>query len=377
MELLDQKIERLLRELSAKGQRRELTRPKGIDFSHNDYLGLSGHPEIVAEGKRYLELGSAGARGSRLLGGNTEAHEACEAELAQFFEAPAALFFSSGYLANLAAVTALAPLVDAIHSDALNHASLIDGVRLSGRPKQIYPHNDLKFADDASRSLIITESLFSMDGDTMDWDRLRGLQDRDAWLLVDEAHAAGVFTDEGRGLSAQGRRWDRLCVTVTLGKAFGVGGAALLCSLPVKEWIVNQARSFIYTTAAPPVVPAMVRASLRVMKAEGATRRQALWRRVEATRAELETRLPERAIVPRKGLWNRRSMVIPVHTPGNDNALRLSQNMRESGFEVRAIRYPTVALGTERLRLSLTLCPTETETAAMVEKLVNLWTAYS
>ncbi len=377
MEMLNEKVIQLLDGLRSESRLRQLSHEAAISFSHNDYLGLASHPEIRDAGIKALENGAAGSRGSRLLGGNTPAHESVEAALAEFFAAPAALFFSSGYLANLAAVTALAPLVDTIVSDELNHASLIDAIRLSHKPKRVYAHGRWVPQDTDGTTLLVTESLFSMDGDVIDWQELwRPRQWQNHWTLVDEAHAAGIFTEQGRGVTEQSRRWDRLCVTVTLGKAFGVGGAALLCSESCKQWVINSARSFIYTTAPPPVVAAMVEASLGVMKREGEARRQELWRRAEKTRATLEKGLPQSVFRVVAGEWNRKSPVLPVLTPGNDSALRLSQNMREFGFEVKAIRYPTVASGTERLRLSLNLGVSDEQTEAMVEKLVKLWTAY-
>ena len=182
---------------------------------------------------------------------------------------------------------------------------------------------------------------------------------------------------QGKGVSEGVRDFERLAITVTLGKAFGVGGAVVLCSQPFREWLINSARSFIYTTAPPPVIAKMVSASVRVMKREGEGLRQKLWKRAEQVREELERGLPPSAFGHALGSWNRRSPILPVRVPGNDNALRISQNMREFGFEIGAIRYPTVARGSERLRLTLNLGVTDDHTETMVEKLVERWTAYS
>ncbi len=365
-----EKIREGLEGLRTQAALRELRLDAPVSFSHNDYLGLSRHPRLAERLKRIAGELPAGSGGSRLLGGHHPSHERAETALARYFDAPAALFFSSGYLANLAAVTALAPLTDGIVSDALNHASLIDGIRLSGQRKSIYPHlKPCRGGDDGTR-LWVTESLFSMDGNLVDQAALKAAMAPNDFLLVDEAHAAGVFCEDGRGLTAP-RDYARTVVTVTLGKAFGVSGAVLLCAPEVKRWIVNSARSFIYTTSPSPWTAELAAESVAVLEDEGLALRQRLWRRVETTRARLAAQLPVGVYVPTQGLWESRSPVIPLHGPGNDNALRLSAYMREFGVEVRAIRYPTVARGAERLRLSLSLRASDEEMEHLIDTLVK------
>ncbi len=371
-------IQRKLDSLKADFRHRELRIEHEPSFSHNDYLGLASHPRIRQAAIRCLERGQSGSRGSRLLGGHSKDFEQVEAEIARFFNCPSALFFSTGYLANLSAVQALASLSDVIVSDERIHASLIDGIRLSGVEKKIVEHQKwLDWVPQASKkSLLISESLFSMDGDCVDAAALRAAWEKsEGFLLLDEAHAAGVFAESGRGLSEDWRDWSRMAVVVTFGKAFGVSGGAVLCSQPVRDWILNTARSFIYTTAAPPVVPAMVRASMDVLTQEGRERRESLWKRAQNTRAFLRA-----AGVP-IGLenepWDRFSPIIPVFLPGNDRALRFSETMRNSGFDLRAIRYPTVAPGSERVRISLSLTVSEEQTCRLAEEVVRQWKAFS
>jgi len=374
---IQEKMVQSLEKLKAESAWRELRQDAPVSFSHNDYLGLSRHPRLKEAAQAALPDFSAGSRGSRLLGGNLSQHEAAEAALAEFFGAPAALLFSSGYLANLAAITSLAPFVEGIESDELNHASLIDGIRLSGRPKNIYPHRKPVARSGDGPRLWVSESLFSMDGDLLDWSALKGAMAKSDWALIDEAHAAGIFKEEGTGLTGNDRDMSRTVVTITLGKAFGVGGAVLLGPKSFKDWVINSGRSFIYTTAPPPWLAALLLESVNVLREEGTTLRERLWKRTEWVRSELYRNLPEGVLVDAKGVWERRSPVLALRVAGNDNALRISQNMREFGIEVRAIRYPTVARGAERLRLSLNLCATDSETEGLVEKLVESWTAFS
>jgi 8-amino-7-oxononanoate synthase len=358
---------------------RRLSVTEGISFLHNDYLGLSSHPQIREAGRKALEAERAGSRGSRLLGGNSHESEALEREIANFFQSPEAVFFSTGYLANLSAVQALSEVVDLIVSDEKNHASLIDGIRLSRKPRRIQRHQQWDLTEDLRRQscLFVTESLFSMDGDVSEVAWLdRATESGDHFLLVDEAHAAGVFEEEGRGRFLSSRRdWSRTAVTVTFGKAFGVAGAAVLCSPELKEWIVNRARTFIYTTAPSPVVGAMVRASLQVAREESWRRRE-LWDRAREVRAMFQREGLPGYETERPGS-EPRSPILPVWVRGEERALRFCENMRESGFELKAIRYPTVARGTERIRISLSLEVTREVTQSMAKEVVKRWKGFS
>jgi 8-amino-7-oxononanoate synthase len=372
-----ERIETELKFLRAESRSREVRVDEGVSFSHNDYLGLAGHPEIRAAGRRALQTLPAGGRGSRLLGGHSEMFGEAERKIADFFSSPAALLFPTGYQANLGLLQAMAPFADLVVSDANNHASIIDGIRLSRLERQVIPHQGWAEWEPqvGKRTLLVAESLYSMDGDFVDdaglrlaWDRSQG------FLILDEAHAAGVFGLTGRGLSEPWRDWSRMAVVVTFGKAFGVAGGAVLCSKEVRDWLVNSARTFIYTTAMPPVVPALLSASVDVMREEGTALRQRLWRRAQKVRQALAgAGLPIRDA---GGDWGPSSPIIPLFVPGNDRALRFSQIMRDSGWDLRAIRYPTVPQGLERIRISLNLTVTEEQTELMTREVVKQWTDF-
>jgi 8-amino-7-oxononanoate synthase len=374
------RIQDRLAGLHSGGLYRRMSILQGAAFLDNDYLGLSLHPAIREAGKKALAQGRLGSRGSRLLGGHSEIFEALETKIATFFKSPQALFFSTGYLANLSIVQALSEVVDHIVSDEKNHASLIDAIRLSGTPKTIQPHQQWDVTPDLRRQscLFITESLFSMDGDVADLPTLEKLTaSGDHFLLVDEAHAAGVFEEEGRGrVISSSTNWNQLAVTVTFGKAFGIAGAAILCSPEVKELVVNRARAFIYTTAPSPVVAAMVGASLDVVREESWRRRE-LWDRAREVRSFFH-RSEITGYESGAGMGiEPRSPILPVLIPGEDRALRFCETMRESGFELKAIRYPTVPRGTERVRISLNLEASRDATQRMAKEVVKRWKGFS
>lgn len=366
-------LEARLGELRETQQYRELFERGRLSFAHNDYLALSSHREIIEAGEALMSTGPAGSGGSRLLGGNFALVDNAEREIADYFGAPSALFFSSGYLANLAVIQSMGAISEQIISDEANHASLIDGIRLTGKPKIVVPHGKWpqQVASFRGRTLVVTESLFSMDGDAVVGDELkRATAGSDTFLIVDEAHAAGVFDDEGRGILIPTLDWEHAAAVVTFGKAFGVQGAAVLSSRVVRDWMINTARTFIYSTAPPPVVVAMVRASLKVMKASG-SRREELWRRAEWVRGRLGL------ISEKSSFWDRRSPIVPFVIGGNDRVMQFAKLMRESGIEVRAIRYPTVPKGTERLRISLNLGVSWDDTRFLVEELLRRWKEFS
>ncbi len=351
-------------------------------FSHNDYLGLSRHP-LILQAVSQLPGVAGGARGSRLLGGNDPCFAALEAKIAGFFQAPDALFFSSGYLANLAIVSALGSVADEIVSDEKCHASLIDGVRLCKTPRTVIPHQGWAAQLDVAkkrgfseRPLLVAESLYSMDGDAVAEADLREYWEQsDGFLILDEAHAAGIFDDSGLGISAAWRDFSRMAVTVTFGKAFGVAGAAILCSTTVKETLVNSARSFIYSTAPSPWVAVLVSAALDVMRQEGATRRKELRLRAREMRSFFEENGLE---IPHfTSTWDAESPIIPVVLGENDRALRFAQVMRKFGWSLKAIRYPTVSKGAERIRISLNLDASQSETREFAKEVVRQWKAFS
>ncbi len=367
-----------LARLDAQARRRKLEFNQGVSFSHNDYLGLSDHPDILAGGRRALERGRAGSRGSRLLGGHEENIAEAEEAIAKFFNSPAALLFSTGYQANLGLIQALGGFADHVVSDAANHASLIDGIRLTGLERTVLAHQEWNEwnAPSDKKVLLVAESLYSMDGDCVQASDLQSAWLRSGgFLVLDEAHAAGVFGPDGRGLSEPWRDWNRMAVVVTFGKAFGVSGGAVLCSSSLRDVLVNTARTFIYTTAQPPVVPALICASLEVMREQGQQRRQELWKRSQWVRELLQSRGV--STLGANGEWDAFSPIIPVFVPGNDRALRFSETMRSSGWDLRAIRYPTVPQGLERIRISLNLSATWEQTESMALELVKKWKAFS
>ncbi|MGN6084101.1 8-amino-7-oxononanoate synthase [Trinickia sp.] len=329
-----------------------------VGFASNDYLGLAAHPllaDAVAEGARRYGSGSGG---SHLLGGHSRAHAVLEETLAtfagSFVDAPRALTFSTGYMSNLAAVTALAGRGTTLFSDALNHASLIDGARLSRAQVQIYPHGDTEAlaamleASDTPVKAIVTDAVFSMDGSLAPLARLVELAERHgAWLLVDDAHGFGVLGPQGRGEVAQAAlRSPNLVYLCTFGKAVGVAGAAVIAHETVIEWLLQRARPYIFTTAASPAEAHAVCASLALIAGEeGDARRRHLDALIERTRAILRS-TPWRPI-------DSPTAVQPLIIGGNEETLALAARLDADGLWVPAIRPPTVPAGTSRLRISL------------------------
>nr|WP_134192730.1 8-amino-7-oxononanoate synthase [Paraburkholderia rhizosphaerae] len=366
-----ERLERGLAELDAQGLRRRRRISDSpcsahmtvdgrdvIGFASNDYLGLAAHPLLVAalvEGARRY---GAGSGGSHLLGGHSRAHAQLEDELAEFAggfcDAPRALYFSTGYMANLATLTALAGRGTMLFSDALNHASLIDGARLSRADVQIYPHADadalaaMLDASDAPTKLIVTDSVFSMDGDLAPLARLVELAEKHgAWLVVDDAHGFGVLGPQGRGALAQaGLRSPNLIAIGTLGKAAGVSGAFVVGHETVVEWLVQRARPYIFTTASVPAAAHAVSASLRIIAGdEGDARRAHLRTLIERTRTLLKATpwLPV----------DSNTAVQPLVIGANEATLDIAAALDRAGLWVPAIRPPTVPEGTSRLRISL------------------------
>lgn len=370
MPLLDT-LQRGLAELDAQGLRRVRRtadtacdahmRVDGRDivgFASNDYLGLAAHPALIAAFAEGAQRYGSGSGGSHLLGGHSRAHATLEDELAGFAggfsDAPRALYFSTGYMANLAAMTALTGKHATIFSDALNHASLIDGIRLSRATVQVYPHADMAAlaalldASEAETKLIVSDTVFSMDGDIAPLAELVALAERHgAWLVVDDAHGFGVLGPQGRGaLAAAALRSPNLVYVGTLGKAAGVAGAFVIAHETVIEWMIQRARSYIFTTAAPPAVAHAVSVSLKVIAGdEGDARRAHLAALIERTRALL-----------RMTRWqpvDSHTAVQPLVIGSNDATLAAMRSLDAHGLWVPAIRPPTVPAGTSRLRISL------------------------
>jgi 8-amino-7-oxononanoate synthase len=348
-------MEAELASLASQSQLRRLEVMQGINFCSNDYLGLSCDPRLREAVADALAAGAAvGSTGSRLLSGNARIWEDLETELARFAGTEAALFFNSGYAANTGLLGCIAGPQDVIFSDRANHASIIDGIRLSRARKVIFPHLDLGFlerelrsCDGAAQKYIVVESVFSMDGDRAPLTNLAVIANRHgAQLIVDEAHATGVFGPGGRGLAAaSGAMRDILATIHPCGKAFAAMGAFVCCSETLKQYLVNHARTFIFSTAPPPYLAAQMRAALRIVARADDARSH-----LASLGAHLRARLRDAGF----DTAGSDSQIVPVLLGGNEHALQFAALLCQAGFAVRAIRPPTVPLGTARLRLSLT-----------------------
>ena len=339
-----------------------------LAFCSNDYLGLANHPRIVRAAVEAAERHGVGQGASHLLSGHSVVHERLESALAQFVRMPRALHFSSGYQANIGAITALAGAEDEVFSDALNHASLIDGARLSRARVTRYPHADLDAlsqalaASEAKTRLIVTDAVFSMDGDIAPVPALLELCERhDALLVLDDAHGFGVLGPQGRGTAEHfGVRSPRIVYVGTLGKAAGVSGAFVAGGEEVVETVSQRARTYIYTTAAPAMLAAAVEASLELISGEE-WRREQLRKLVDALKAAL--RGTGVALAPSD------TPIQPVVLGENELALGAAATLRERGILVPAIRPPTVPEGTARLRISLSAAHSAQDVARLAAAL--------
>lgn len=345
-----------LANLSERGRFRTLSPRTGRDFSSNDYLALASAPQIAAAVADAMARGvPLGSGGSRLLRGNHPEHEALEEEAAQFFRSETSLFFSSGYAANAALLATLPQRGDLVVHDQLIHASAHEGMRLGRAACRPAAHNDLDAFGDAIRAWraeggrgriwIAVESLYSMDGDRAPLDALIALADRhDAILLIDEAHATGIFGPDGRGLAADLDGRENVIVLRTCGKALGCEGALLCGPRVMRDFLVNRGRGFIFSTAPSPLIAAAVRAALRLLVDEP-DRRDRLQRLVDHASA----------LLARHGVSPTRSQILPVILGDDVRTMRAAAALQAAGFDVRGIRPPTVPAGTSRLRISLNL----------------------
>lgn len=362
---LQQALATELAELEAHGlkrARRVLETPQGarvtvdgreyLAFCSNDYLGLAAHPALIEAAREGAERYGVGAGASHLILGHAAAHHALEEALAAFVGLPRALLFSAGYLANIGTVTALVGRGDAVFADRLNHASLNDAALLARAEFKRYPHLDLGAlerllaATRARRKLVVTDAVFSMDGDIAPVPQLLELCERhDAWLLLDDAHGFGVLGEGGRGvLSHFGAASPRIVYMATLGKAAGAFGAFVAAQREVVEILVQRARSYIYTTATPPLLAHVLRKSLELIEHER-------WRRDRL--ALLINVLNQSLILKRWRLMPSRTAIQPLVIGGNEEAMAVSEALARAGLLVPAIRPPTVPQGTARLRISL------------------------
>lgn len=323
-----------------------------LAFCSNDYLGLAAHPQLVAAACEGAGAYGVGAGASHLILGHTAAHDALESALARFVGLPAALYFSAGYMANLALVTTLAGRGDAIFADRLNHASLNDAAVLSRADFKRYPHLDLAALERllassrAGSKVIATDAVFSMDGDIAPVRELLDLAERhDAWLVLDDAHGFGVLGASGRGvLEHAAIRSPRIAYMATLGKAAGVCGAFVAGARELVETLVQRARTYVYTTAPPPLLAHALVKSLELIEGEA-------WRRTLL--AKLVARLKLGLRESRWALRVSETAIQPLVIGSSSDALALSERLAERGLLVPAIRPPTVPRGTARLRISL------------------------
>jgi 8-amino-7-oxononanoate synthase len=345
-----------------------------LSFASNDYLGLANHPELVVAAQLAAGRHGVGAGASHLLTGHHALHHDLERQLAEFVGLPAALLFSTGYMANLGVVSALLGRDGAVFADRLNHASLVDAALLSRARHSRYAHLDLDALDrrladsDAKSKLIASDAVFSMDGDIAPLPELLDLAERHgAWLYVDDAHGFGVLGWEGRGILAHYPSpltpHPSLIYMATLGKAAGVAGAFVAGAPELVDWLVNKARTYVYTTAMPPLLAAATAASLRLIAAEG-------WRRERL--AALIARLKAGAAGLPWPLLPSVTPIQPLLVGDNAEALRLAEGLRARGILCPAIRPPTVPQGTARLRISLSAGHTEADVERLLAALREL-----
>jgi 8-amino-7-oxononanoate synthase len=363
-----------LQRLSDTSRLRCLQKRSGLDFSSNDYLGLATSPRLRLAIADALERGvPIGSGGSRLLRGNDPEHDALECEAAAFFGCEAALFFSSGYAANVTLLSTLPQRGDLVIHDALVHASAHEGMRL-GRAEHITaPHNDVAVIADliadwrrrggTGKPWIAVESLYSMDGDYAPLDELVAVADfHEAMLLIDEAHATGTFGAGGRGLAAGLEGRENVITLRTCGKALGCEGALLCGPRTMSDFLINRGRGFIFSTAPSPLMASAVRESLRIL-ADEPDRRMALAALIDHAGNELA----------RCGVAPTGSQIIPVIIGEDAPTMRAATALQHAGFDVRGIRPPTVPTGTARLRISLTLNVTRDDVTDLVNVIETLF----
>ena len=368
-------LDRHLREItSAQGPEVVIAGRHFINFSSNDYLGLANDPRLREAAASAIDEFGVGAGASRLISGTQSPHLRLERALAKWKATEAALCFSSGYSTALGTIPALVTKNDVVLLDKLCHASLIDGAKLSGAILRVFPHNHVGKLEShlewargehpGTRVLIITESVFSMDGDRAPLRELVELKKRfDAWLMLDEAHAVGVIGPNGRGLAAAENVSEEVDIQMgTLSKALGTSGAYICGSRVLIEWLINRARSFIYSTAPAPAIAAAALAAVDFLSShQGEERRLLLWERIRLMQELLpRTEFNEKHVAPC-------SAIFPWIVGGEQTALNLAAALQSDGFLVPAIRYPTVAKGTARLRITVTAAHKEAQIEALCE----------
>jgi 8-amino-7-oxononanoate synthase len=372
-----------LKQLAANGllrKRRLISSPQGasvkadgrevLSFCSNDYLGLANHPELIVAMQEAAAKSGVGSGASHLITGHHQYHEQLEKALAAFVKMPASLLFSTGYMANLAVAGTLVGRGDAIFADKLNHASLNDAAILSRAEFNRFPHNDLVALEGmlktskAHRKLVMVDAVFSMDGDLAPVPELLALCDQyNAWLLLDDAHGFGVLGHQGRGiLSHFNLASPRIIYMATLGKAVGVSGAFVVGDAVLVEYLLQKARTYIYTTAAPPAVAATTLAALKIVR-QGEARRKHLKKLIAYLKANLNL-----------GKWKlaeSSTAIQPLMIGSNESALALSEYLLTLGILVPAIRPPTVPNNTARLRISLSAAHSLDDVKRLISALHN------
>lgn len=339
-----------------------------INFCSNDYLGLASDPRVAEAARVALGRTGTGSGAAALVSGYNGEHRALEEELADFIGRPRVLLFSSGWAANLGTLRALFGKGDTLVCDELNHASLIDGARLAGARYGRYPHGDLaavetelRLARDAGGEIgIVTDSVFSMDGDIADVDALSALAQRhSASLIVDDAHGFGVIGDDGRGIAT-----DADVYVATLGKSLGAAGAFVAGSEPLIEYLIQRARTWVFSTAPPPAIAAAARAALRIIRSEP-EHRQRLHANIARFRAGMAALGPDLPIT----VMASDTPIQPLIVGDAAAAMALSRSLYQRGYWVAAIRPPTVPAGTSRLRLTLSAAHTPAQIDDLIEHL--------
>jgi 8-amino-7-oxononanoate synthase len=380
-----QKLFRELRRIdSAQGPRIEIGDRILLNFSSNDYLGLANHPVLKEAAVKAVERFGAGAGASRLICGSLAPFHELEEELADFKRTEAALTFSTGYATAIGTICALLGKDDIIILDKLVHASIVDAAKLSGAKLRIFAHNDLNDLEDKlkwaethiehptpniqyrTRVLIVTESIFSMDGDAAPLREIVSLKEKHgAWLMVDEAHATGVIGKNGRGLADKLGAGGQIEIQMgTLGKALGASGGYICGSRALIDYLVNRARSFIFSTAPVPAAAAAASAAIQLVQStKGKARRDILWRRIRELNSKVKS---QKSKV--------QSAIIPIIIGDESKAVTASTRLREQDIFAPAIRYPTVARGKARLRVTLTASHSADDVSRLIralEQIVN------
>lgn len=368
-----------VKELKSKEQFRSLTalpqnrgkfsyhRKKYLNLSSNDYLNLANARQLKKAAIKALKKWGCGATGSRLMSGGLPLHTELEKNLAEFFGYESALLFGSGFLTNLGVISALAEKNDELFFDRLNHASLIDGIRLSGAKWQRFKHNNLadleKLLKTSSgrQKLIIVDSLFSMDGDFAPLKKIAALAKKyQAFLIVDEAHAIGIVGKQGQGLCHKLNIKPDI-ITGTLSKAFGSYGGFVCCSQEIKDWLINSARTFIFSTALPPAIIGSTLKALELIKTKPASGQKLL------ANAGYFYHLLKKAGLT---LLPFESQIIPIIIGSNELSVKMAEKLWQEGIYVKAIRPPTVPKGTARLRLSVTLAHSKKDLRKAAQKII-------